>query len=96
MIATIVAVAAFKNLAALTNAYGYVHTDNVCSLWFTVRFVLSNRFAVATVMFSTTVLISMQMRFVKGWSCVVALGYLLVFGFFDGISYLITELLATI
>lgn len=27
MIATIVAVAAFKNLAALTNAYGYVHTE---------------------------------------------------------------------
>ncbi|KAJ7134907.1 potassium transporter [Mycena epipterygia] len=66
MIGTIVIVAAFSNLAALTNAYG---------------------FAVATVMFSTTVLLAVQMRWVKQWPAFVALGYFVLWGFFDGLFW---------
>lgn len=63
MIATIVAVAVFSNLANLTNAYG---------------------FAVATVMFSTSILLAVQMYYVKHWTILIAVGYFLIFGFFDG------------
>jgi KUP system potassium uptake protein len=63
MIATIVMVAAFKNLTQLTNAYG---------------------FAVATVMFTTSVLISVQMRYVKHLPWIVSILFLLFFGFLDG------------
>ncbi|KAG6833454.1 hypothetical protein H0H87_006821 [Tephrocybe sp. NHM501043] len=62
MIATVVIVGAFSNLANLTNAYG---------------------FAVATVMFSTSLLIATQIYYVKGWPIVLAIGYFLTFGFFD-------------
>lgn len=65
MIATIVAVAVFSNLANLTNAYG---------------------FAVATVMFSTSVLIAIQMYYIKNLPLIIALGYMITFGFFDGMS----------
>lgn len=63
MIATIVIVAVFKNLANLTNAYG---------------------FAVATVMISTSLLLSIQMHYVKHLPIIVGVCYFTVFGFFDG------------
>ncbi|KAJ7069610.1 potassium transporter-domain-containing protein [Mycena amicta] len=66
MIVTIVIVAAFSNLANLTNAYG---------------------FAVATVMFSTTILLAVHMRWVKHWHMGVALGYFILWGFFDGLFW---------
>jgi K+ transporter len=65
MIATIVVVAAFSNLANLTNAYG---------------------FAVATVMFSTSLLLGIQMYYVKHWPMIFGIVYFLIFGFFDGMS----------
>lgn len=63
MIATIVIVAVFKNLANLSNAYG---------------------FAVATVMISTSILLAVQMVYVKRWPVIVPILYILSFGFFDG------------
>ncbi|KAF9013196.1 potassium transporter [Cyathus striatus] len=66
MIATIVIVAVFSNLANLTNAYG---------------------FAVATVMISTSVLLSVQMYYVKRWPIVVGLVYFLIWGFFDALFW---------
>ncbi|KAJ6452540.1 potassium transporter [Mycena vitilis] len=66
MIGTIIIVAAFADLAALTNAYG---------------------FAVATVMFSTTILLAVQMRWVKHWPAFVAVGYFVLWGFFDGLFW---------
>ncbi|KAG6853925.1 hypothetical protein C0991_012415 [Blastosporella zonata] len=66
MIACIIFVGAFANLANLTNAYG---------------------FAVATVMFSTSVLIATQIYYVKGLPLILGLGYFLVFGFFDGLFW---------
>ncbi|KAJ7451614.1 potassium transporter [Mycena latifolia] len=44
-------------------------------------------FAVATVMFSTTILLAVQMRWVKHWPAVVALGYFVLWGFFDGLFW---------
>ncbi|KAI0923360.1 hypothetical protein AcW1_006344 [Taiwanofungus camphoratus] len=44
-------------------------------------------FAVATVMFTTTVLIALQMKYVKKWPAVVAVAFFLVFGFFDGLFW---------
>ncbi|THU95303.1 potassium transporter [Dendrothele bispora CBS 962.96] len=44
-------------------------------------------FSVATVMFSTTVLLAIHMRFVKRWWWSVAVGYFLVFGFLDGLFW---------
>jgi KUP system potassium uptake protein len=41
-------------------------------------------FAVATVMFTTTVLIAMQIRYVKHLSLVVSILFFGFFGFFDG------------
>lgn len=41
-------------------------------------------FAVATVMFSTTTLIAVQMIYVKHWPVVVAVGFFLLYGFIDG------------
>jgi KUP system potassium uptake protein len=41
-------------------------------------------FAVATVMFTTTILISVQMRYVKRLPLIVAILFLLFFGFLDG------------
>ncbi|KAF7972843.1 hypothetical protein HWV62_16954 [Athelia sp. TMB] len=66
LVAVIIVVAVFKNLTALTNAYG---------------------FAVATVMFSTTVLIAIQIRYVKHLPAIVGIAYFLVFGFFDGLFW---------
>ncbi|KAJ7600944.1 potassium transporter [Mycena floridula] len=66
MIGVIVLVAAFSNLTALTNGYG---------------------FAVATVMFSTTVLIAVQMYYVKRWSIFVVSAFFIVFGFVDGLFW---------
>ncbi|KAG6916310.1 hypothetical protein DXG01_007358 [Tephrocybe rancida] len=66
MIVTIVIVAAFSNLANLTNAYG---------------------FAVATVMFSTSVLIATQIYYIKGLPAILAIGYFAVFGFFDALFW---------
>lgn len=63
MILTIVIVAVFSDLAALTNAYG---------------------FAVATVMFSTSWLIAVQIYYVKRLPIIIALMYFIPFGFFDG------------
>ena len=63
MIGTIVIVAAFQNLANMSNAYG---------------------FAVATVMFSTSVLIAIQIPAIKHLPVVVGIAYFLTFGFFDG------------
>lgn len=44
-------------------------------------------FSVATVMFSTTVLIAVQMKFVKHWHALIAVGFFLVFGFLDGLFW---------
>ncbi|KZT21026.1 potassium transporter [Neolentinus lepideus HHB14362 ss-1] len=44
-------------------------------------------FAVATVMFSTTILIAVHMRYVKYWPMVIGLAYLVGFGFFDGLFW---------
>ncbi|KAH9941946.1 potassium transporter [Amylocystis lapponica] len=44
-------------------------------------------FAVATVMFTTTVLIALQMRFVKRLPVVIAAAYFVVFGFLDGLFW---------
>lgn len=63
MVITIIMVAAFKNLAQLTNAYG---------------------FAVSTVMFTTTVLVAMQVVYVKQKPVILALLLFVWFGFFDG------------
>ena len=41
-------------------------------------------FAVATVMFTTTVLIAMQIRYVKHLPLIVSILFFLCFGFFDG------------
>jgi KUP system potassium uptake protein len=45
-------------------------------------------FAVATVMFSTSCLLAVHMRYVKGWPVLVGIGYFLIFGFFDGVVVL--------
>lgn len=66
MIAIVIIVAVFKDLEAMTNAYG---------------------FAVATVMISTSVLISVQMHYVKRWPVVVEIGFFLTFGFFDALFW---------
>ena len=63
MIATVIFVAAFTNLANLTNTYG---------------------FAVSTVMFTTTCLIAIQIRYIKKLSVLISIGFSLIFGFFDG------------
>ncbi|KAF5389290.1 hypothetical protein D9757_003396 [Collybiopsis confluens] len=44
-------------------------------------------FAVATVMFSTSALLAVQMRYVKHWPVLIALAYFLIFGFFDGLFW---------
>ncbi|KAK7457024.1 hypothetical protein VKT23_010327 [Stygiomarasmius scandens] len=44
-------------------------------------------FSVATVMFSTTVLLAVQMRFVKRWWWGIAVGYFIIFGFLDGLFW---------
>jgi KUP system potassium uptake protein len=41
-------------------------------------------FAVATVMFTTTVLISLQIRYVKQLPWILGIAFLLFFGFLDG------------
>src|ERR1700753_3687329 len=41
-------------------------------------------FAVATVMFSTSTLIAIQMVYVKHLPVIVAVAFFLIFGFFDG------------
>lgn len=41
-------------------------------------------FAVATVMFSTTVLVALQTRYVKQLPWIVGILFFLFFGFFDG------------
>jgi KUP system potassium uptake protein len=41
-------------------------------------------FAVATVMFTTTVLIAMQIRYVKHLPLIVSILFFVFFGFFDG------------
>ncbi|KAF8799021.1 potassium transporter, partial [Phlegmacium glaucopus] len=66
MVATIVIVAAFTNLANLTNAYG---------------------FAVATVMFSTSVLIAIQIPVLKHLPIILGIAYFLTFGFFDALFW---------
>ncbi|KAF9644319.1 potassium transporter [Thelephora ganbajun] len=44
-------------------------------------------FAVATVMFSTSTIIAVQMFYVKHWPIIVALVFFLFFGFFDGLFW---------
>ena len=41
-------------------------------------------FAVATVMFSTSILLSISMYYVKHWHWIVSVIFVLFFGFFDG------------
>jgi len=41
-------------------------------------------FAVATVMFTTSVMIAIQMRYVKKLPVIVGIVYFIIFGFFDG------------
>ena len=42
------------------------------------------RFAVATVMFVTTCLIALQIRYVKGWPLLLGVAFFLFFGFLEG------------
>ncbi|KAG8988684.1 hypothetical protein FRB94_002992 [Tulasnella sp. JGI-2019a] len=65
-IATIAMVGAFKNLANLTNAYG---------------------FSVSAVMFVTTSIVAVQMRYTKHLPWVVPIAFFCVFGFFDGLFF---------
>ncbi|EIN06328.1 potassium transporter [Punctularia strigosozonata HHB-11173 SS5] len=44
-------------------------------------------FAVATVMISTTVLIAIQMRYVKYWPALIAVAFFIAFGFLDGLFW---------
>ncbi|KAF8627713.1 hypothetical protein AX15_004284 [Amanita polypyramis BW_CC] len=44
-------------------------------------------FSVATVMFSTTILLAISMFYAKHWHWTIAVGFLLVFGFFDGLFW---------
>ncbi|THH28352.1 hypothetical protein EUX98_g5834 [Antrodiella citrinella] len=44
-------------------------------------------FAVSTVMFTTTVMIALQIRYVKKLPVVVAVGFFLIFGFLDGLFW---------
>jgi KUP system potassium uptake protein len=44
-------------------------------------------FAVATVMFSTSVLIAIQIRYVKHLPAILSVSYFLIFGFFDGLFW---------
>ena len=67
MVMTIVIVAAFQDLANMSNAYG---------------------FAVATVMFSTSVLIAIQIRAIKHLPIILGVVYFLTFGFFDGMLFI--------
>ena len=55
---------------------------------FTSQLVL-HRFAVATVMFVTTTLIAIQMVSVKHLSIFIAIGFFVIFGFFDGESMVV-------
>ena len=80
MILTVVVVAAFKSSTALTNAYGYDFTlFSRCRLSYGL-----NSFAVATVMITTSVLIAIQFKYVKGLPWWLGLAFFLAFGFFDG------------
>ena len=47
-------------------------------------------FAVATVMFTTTCLIAIQIRYIKKLSVFISVGFFIIFGFFDGktVSYI--------
>ncbi|CAE6398379.1 unnamed protein product [Rhizoctonia solani] len=65
-IGCIVVVAAFKDLAALTNAYG---------------------FAVSTVMFVTTTLITLQIPLVKHKPVILGVAFLVFFAFIDGLFW---------
>jgi len=44
-------------------------------------------FAVATVMFSTTTLIAIQMIYVKHWPAAIAAVFFLLYGFIDGVPH---------
>lgn len=44
----------------------------------------TDRFAVATVMLTTTFLIALQFKYVKGWPAVLGIVFFFIFGFFDG------------
>ena len=91
MVATIIFVAAFKSSVSLSNAYGYVNIPyrpfetNFVSLLYSSS--LSDRFAVATVMFTTTVLVSFQIKLVKRKPLWLALAFFVPFSFFDGIYW---------
>ncbi len=80
MIVTIIVVATFKDPVKLTNAYGWGFSlspgNRRLTFW-------KKRFSVATVMFSTTILIAVQMKFVKHLHVLVVLSFFLVFGFLD-------------
>ena len=41
-------------------------------------------FAVATVMFTTSVMIAIQMKYVKKLPVIIGIIYFIIFGFFDG------------
>ena len=41
-------------------------------------------FAVATVMFSTSILLAISMYYVKHWPWIISILFVIIFGFFDG------------
>jgi KUP system potassium uptake protein len=47
-------------------------------------------FAVSTVMFTTSVMIAVQIKYVKHWPVIVSILYFVIFGFFDGKSSFFT------
>ena len=57
------------------------------SLYFrtSIDFLMDHSFCVATVMFSTSILIAVQIRYVKHLPIIIGLSYFIVFGFFDGV-----------
>ena len=67
-----------------------MHTDEslrVPSSCLSRMLTYSASFAVATVMFSTTTLLAVQMVYVKQLPVVIAVGFFLIFGFLDGKVY---------
>lgn len=64
-------------------------TKSILSLPPCTRFILTfvYRFAVATVMFVTTTLITIQIPHVKHKPWILAIAWLLFFGFFDGLFW---------
>lgn len=86
MLSTIITVGAFKSATALEHAYGFA----VClhsSLALVIVQFLTAVLKVATVMLVTTILLAVQMRYVKYWPVMAGVGFVAIFGFLDAIFW---------